>query len=736
VEPVEALGLGTVLGAAIVGWWAPPVEAWVVVAAFALACSVHVRLLRASLLHVGLSLGALSVLRLPEGPALTGSLAFEAVIVGAPTGREAHAELIGGAATGARWEPLRGRVNLLFPEAAPPVGVTVLAAGLARAPDPRALPGAPDPSRDLTRARIRTEVEIERFEAVAGERALPGRVPSHPLQRALVTGDRTGLSADDLKLLRDTGTYHLLSVSGFHVGLVAAVILGLARVATRIVAIWRPQGLPDAPAWWVAAAGAGAFVWGVGAPVAAQRAALGFAFAALGRSLGATPTLPSAVGAAAVGVVTVDPSAVGDASFQLSFGAMAALARLGPAWAAWAPEDWRGLPWRLMVPTFAATAGTLGPSLWWFQHFAPSSPIANAGALPWSSFVLAPCAFAVAWGPAPLADLADAAGAWGADTFLAGLRQIVVPPWHPAVGPWGALLLGTLPWLGRRPGALALIVAVATWPPPRPDHPVATFLDVGQGDCIVLQDGPRTWVIDGGNPNTHVLHWLRREGVRHVDVVVATHPHLDHTGGLLPILDELSVGELWITTVDGSDDLLARASTRGVTVRVRPVGVLHPPASFTHDDANELSLVLRLGAPGADLLLPGDGEAEAERAYVPGLSPVFAVKVPHHGSRTSSTQDLVDATRPTWAIMQLGRDNRHGHPAAEVVARWEAAGATVLRSDVDGTVRMHLGPEPWVETWRPGQGWRRREPRARPVTAIGSPDEAAAGGGLPRGVRE
>jgi competence protein ComEC len=264
------------------------------------------------------------------------------------------------------------------------------------------------------------------------------------------------------------------------------------------------------------------------------------------------------------------------------------------------------------------------------------------------------------------------------------------------------------------------------------------FLDVGQGDaCLVeLPDG-RALLVDGGgsfNPGFDpgellLVPWLERHGVRRLAAVVLTHPHPDHANGLGAVVERFPVGEVWTNGVDNGLPGLLRleqaAARRGVPV-VRPhaldgparIEVLHPlvdgtvrvPPAWSENDG---SIVLRVSYGGRTVLLTGDIEARAEARLLdggaaggPGSTPneqgeprrarllaADVLKAPHHGSRTSSTEEFVAAVRPRVVVFSVGAANRWGFPATEVVARWRAAGAQTYRTDEDGAVTVRIDHE-------------------------------------------
>lgn len=704
---LEAACVGVVVGAALAPWLEPrpPLE----VAAVTLACLVALGLLRVRVAApwglVGVGIGWLVVLTQVEGPDLDGPVAVQGVVVGAGLGRSADLACARWAPPGGAWRPCEGRIRLRFPLASPGPGLPLVATGRAGPIDGGGvLPGAPDPVRLARRGGVRSELRVDEVRLLGGAvpRSCAAADPTGVLC-ALALGVMEKLDPDVVAVLRNTGTSHILSISGFHVGFVGVVAGGLARALLRVVALVRPEGVSHAPAYVAAAVAALAYTWLAGAPTSAQRAGLLVALIAVVKLLGGEPQPLRLLGLCAVGVILVDPPAVGGAAFQLSFGAMLGLVRVTPRVQRYIPPD---LPWPArpvldgVATSIGATVGTLPAAAWWFQMVPPLSPVANLGALPWCSVVLVPLSAVAVFGPEPLAGWADVAGTAAVRLMCAALEPLAVAPWAPAVGPIGALAL--LCWVAwpKRVGTCLLISWLAFGLRAAPVGDRVVILDVGQGDAALVHEGGRVWLIDGGRPGDRVLQYLRREGIFRLDVVVATHEEADHVGGLHPVLAALEVGELWASTEGPTVDL---ARSRGIPVVLRPEGALHPSPDWTGESANDGSVVVQL----AGVLFSGDIEKAGERytwAALPGSVPVL--KVPHHGSKTSSSNLLLDGVRPRVAVIGVGAGNRYGHPAPSVIRRYRERGIAVYRTDQDGTIEVRVEEGAVrVRSWKAGRGW-------------------------------
>jgi competence protein ComEC len=297
----------------------------------------------------------------------------------------------------------------------------------------------------------------------------------------------------------------------------------------------------------------------------------------------------------------------------------------------------------------------------------------------------------------PLAAVGLASPGWVlvATSYVAGAGALLARGRRRALLAAIALAALLLPGPARRAGARL-----------RPGIEIV-FVSVGQGDCTVIRlpDGSAVLVDAGGDPGGRydpgardVLPLLRDMGVTRLAAAFVSHPHPDHLQGVPAVVAGLGAERVYASH-DRGDDAARAAFARlppvtelsaGVVVDLGGVAfrVLGPPPGDRRLVENDASLVLHVTYGETSLLLPGDVEAAGEAALrIRGVPRVDVVKAPHHGSRTSSGLDLVEATRPRFVVVPVGPGNRHGFPHEETVRRWRESGAGILRTD-EGAVRF------------------------------------------------
>lgn len=239
-----------------------------------------------------------------------------------------------------------------------------------------------------------------------------------------------------------------------------------------------------------------------------------------------------------------------------------------------------------------------------------------------------------------------------------------------------------------------------------PEHLIVHFIDVDQADCILLIAGETTVLIDGGNTGTayDVLAYLRRFGVEQLDLVVNTHPHGDHLGGIPTVLEGIPTEEVWCSTTSYNTSLFSRferaVSKQDLTIRypapgttyeenglsITVLGPLHDSSTYT--DLNDTSLVLMVEFGQRKFLFAGDMEAYAEKQLVEADIDLDAdvLKVGHHGSYSSTSQIFLDEVDPEYGIVCCGRNNQYGHPHDSPMNRLNRADVTLFRTDLMGSI--------------------------------------------------
>ena len=580
---------------------------------------------------------------------------------------------------------------------------------------------------------------------------------------ALIMGDRSGISDELRAAFARAGTSHLLAISGLHLALVALGMAALSRwLMLRIPPVARSRD-PGRLAMLPAAAAALFYTALTGASSPTSRACVLVLCLGVARLVHRPPDLARPLSLAALLLLLLHPGALLQPGFQLSFIAVAGIALASRRFRQTRPPGSdqgltsRTLSW-VKGLALASTAATLVTAPLVVQHFGQATVAGvavNLVAIPWTSLVLLPSALLGAaagqlWLPAGEVLLSLAALAAGCLADLCRLvaswpvaRELTPPGW-PLTLALTLLAVGIL-LPGRKQRSVLLVAALllataATLLPLARDRqpPLAlTFLDVGQGDStfISMADGFSMLVDGGGDPagrvdpgRQRVLPFLRARGIQRLDLVVASHPHADHTAGLGAVLEAVAVGELWVCWHEQQDpwlgDLLRSAARQGVTVRqprvitrdgltVRPIwppghqGACADPAR----GANDNSIVLRLELGQAAVLLPGDVEQEAEEQLVLTAGQWLRadlLKVPHHGSGTSSSRAFLDAVSPRLGIISCGVHNSFGIPPPRILRRYQHHGIPLARVDLRGAIGVHLWPDGKIrwralmspETWR------------------------------------
>tara|TARA_Y100001949_G_scaffold161442_1_gene153709 strand:+ start:1049 stop:3274 length:2226 start_codon:yes stop_codon:yes gene_type:complete len=525
---------------------------------------------------------------------------------------------------------------------------------------------------------------------------------------ALVVGDDSGLSTADWRVLQDTGTVHLMIISGQHIGMLAGLLYGLVALLVRW-GVW-PRRIAWLPcACGLALAGSLGYGWLAGFDVPVQRALVMVTLVLLWRlryrQLGVWLPLLIALD----GVLLLDPLVGLQSGFWLSFLAVALLAlvfrgRLG---------SWRW--WRALGRAqWSMALGLLPILLALGLPVSLSGPIANLFAVPLVSAVIVPLSLlgtVLLWLPGAGESLL-----WIAGGLLAILFDVLqwLADWQPAwlpgslpVWAWLLVALGVLLTLlpsGIPFRALGLVLLLPLLFPPTNEPPDGRadiwLLDVGQGLAVLVRThqhallydaGPRYGDFDLGE--RVVSPSLRALGVSDLDLLLLSHADSDHAGGASAIQRQMPAGRVVSGELDGLPASLGAESCRSGEAwewnRVRFTLWQSPQAM----DGNQASCVLLIEANGERLLLTGDIDAETENLLLTSdlQLDVDWLLVPHHGSRSSSSAAFIEATGAEHALVSRSLHNAFGHPHPDVVRRLQAAGAQLHDTAEQGAMQIRLG---------------------------------------------
>lgn len=607
--------------------------------------------------------------------------------------------------------------------------------------------------------------------------------PALGLYLGVIVGERSYLDQELRDRFMVTGTVHLLSISGSHLGLVAI----LCFLTVKYFVLWLPSRwllwlsrviTPTRLAAVVTVFPVTAYACLAGAELATIRSLVMVIVALIATWLGYEHRIFHALSVAALAILWHDPRALFDTSFQLSFVSVLAI-----AWWITRPdvEDQearslsQSLPYRMIMwgkdavlLSAVVTLSTIPLVAFYFNQIPWVGLFANVIAVPVMGILLVPLGLAAGiWQGIAGEDLPFASWLqWFFDVFVHGINSLSFLPggeWHVASPSilliavfYGCLFLvsARTPRMWVRciaASILLLILSWWTWSPrllPDGDRFRVTFLDVSQGDSAVIEfpDG-EVALIDGGTTYERfdmgrgvVGPYLWNRGIRTIDHVIATHPQLDHVGGLAWVLRHFSVKHFWGTGDTRGEPfyhrlqeavrfrgLTEQAATEGTEIvsnsncrlmTLNPSGGMgtHPlPVNRYYRGGHELnnrSIVTEFVCGHHRVLFTADVEQEAlvRLSYRNHLEPVEVLKVPHHGAVSSLQGNWLDSVCPKVAVISVGHGNSYGHPAPAVVDAYKSRGISLYRTDRDGAV--------WITGRRSEAGvhiHRTREELMRPV---------------------
>lgn len=549
------------------------------------------------------------------------------------------------------------------------------------------------------------------------------------MARALVLGE-DDLAPDDRDAFRRSGLAHLLAVSGMHLVIVVAGFVA----AVRRVLVFVPPLAARVDVGRVAAALGIPFAWiyadFAGSSGSAVRAACMMTVAFVAVAMARRPATWRALGLSSLVLLAIDPLWIFDLSFVLSITATVGILALAPPLAA-RLERWTfGVVAKALAATLSASIAC-APVL---ALIAPELPlaglVANLVAVPLGEILALPlCLAHVVLAPVPSAEAGAALAGGAALGLVRAVARLFAHGTTPVpfftaaeLAVFGAASFAFAASRSRRVLAVALVVVVALevrehrLGAPRGSLRV-TFLDVGQGDAALvdLPSGASLLVDAGGLVGSPVdvgervvLPTLRARRRSFVDVVLLSHPHPDHYGGLATGTSRVRVGAMWDVGEAPAADvgharLLASMRARGADVvgparlcGVHDVGgarieVLAPcPGPDPDASTNDNSLVVRISFGRRSVLFAGDAERGAEARLVAAGRDLHAdvLKVGHHGSRTSSSPAWLAAVSPRVAVISSGVRNRFGHPHPATLLALARAGPRIYRTDRDGAVTV------------------------------------------------
>jgi competence protein ComEC len=574
---------------------------------------------------------------------------------------------------------------------------------------------------DMPLQRLRQELREILEKRLAGEEA-------RGVITALAIGDRGALSDEQWRILTESGTNHLMAISGLHVGMVAGLFYLLGGWLWRL----RANNLLIMPAPGVGALSAifGALIYAAlaGFSIPTQRALI-MVTVAMGAVLFRRHTLPNRVLALALLlVVLLDPLAVLSAGFWLSFLAVATIlyGMTGRLRQGRVITQWGRI--QLLV-----SLGLLPLLILYFNQAAVAAPLANLIAVPWMGMIVVPLTLLGTLLAVVMPDIGTlllilAARLAELLLVLLGYMLELLPPLAMASPPpwaWLPAIIGLLwllapkGWPARWLGLLLLLPLFHS------DHLLPqgafrfTLFDVGQGLAVVVETREHILIYDTGprfesgfdTGHAVIVPWLKHMGVPAVDTLVVSHGDNDHIGGARSLVEQIPVKRV-LTSVPGKMAWIPHESCH-VGERWNWDGIrfelLHPvplEESGHHPRGNNGSCVLKISGESGSVLLPGDIEAQAEQELLARAQQQLTATVllaPHHGSKTSSSKPFVETVQPRWVLFPVGYRNRYGFPHEGVVKRYLEVGATTLDSATSGAITFTFDPqyrEPLIGRYR------------------------------------
>lgn len=536
--------------------------------------------------------------------------------------------------------------------------------------------------------------------------------------KAMLLGDRGDIPDQVYDLYRENGISHLLAISGLHVSMLGMGFYGILRKA----------GLGKGTAAVIGVVFMVCYGFMTGCSPSTRRAVIMFSVSVLSGCLGRTYDLATALGAAGAVLLWTEPSLLAQGGVQLSFLAVGGVGVLGRELDRSGICASRG--GRLMLGGLAVQLATYPAVAYHYFTYPPYSLLLNLLVIPLMTYAMASGLLCLAFGT-----VSPAAGrlCMGSGYYILGLYEelcrlfgrlpgsslVIGRPAFWQLAAYAVLLAvfaAKISRIRRKKSAVMTVTVLLfflLFPFPQSGAEV-TYLNVGQGDGIVVRGEGATLLIDGGSTDRKKLGeqilepFLLSRGAGRVDYALVSHCDSDHISGLRELLESgsIKIGTVVLPALGENDEeqkaLIRLAEEKGVRVAKMgrgdrlTVGALTVRCLFPEKDGdpsadrNDRSMVLLLEYGETGFLFTGDLGAEGERklAADPGMLPGRAkvLKVGHHGSASSSCREFLEAAGPEWGIISYGEDNSYGHPAKETLDRLRAAGVLVLETARDGAV--------------------------------------------------
>ena len=581
--------------------------------------------------------------------------------------------------------------------------------------------------------RIETwrEAVRDKFNATLGNAAYVG------VLSALAIGDQSSIPTAQWQVFTRTGVNHLMSISGLHITMLASMGFALTywlwRRSERLTLLLPARKAAALVALLVALA----YALLSGFAVPAQRTVYMVATVAAALWLNRNFSLAQILSIALLGVLIPDPWAVMSPGFWLSFGAVALIlyvtayrlnsSHTQPEGDSKTGENRASALLRVLMEygkvQWAMTIGLIPLLLGLFQQVSLVSPIANAVAIPLVSLVVVPLALLGAILPWDLPLWLAHSMMSGTMVFLEWLNSLPLAVWTQHAPPAWSIVTGMLGvvvillprgfparWLGF---LLLLPMFLNTPEPPVSGSLRLIIFDVGQGLAVAAQTQHHALLYDTGpdfsdgadSGNRILVPSLRAMGIGNLDGLILTHDDTDHTGGAASVMQTMPI-EWLSSSLPAKHRLLQQMTDKrrckdgqswlwdGVNFEM-----LHPDAAsyaLPKIRDNNRGCVMRISIGDQHILLTADIEKESEQQLLKKHAdklPATLLVVPHHGSKTSSTDKFIAAVKPHYAVFTVGYRNRFGHPRQEILQRYADSGSTLLRSDEDGAILIEMNAQ-------------------------------------------